>query len=124
MKAAHGPTGGGLGYIIEPLQVIDAGHNLVMIAAHDGVAVGPGPFNDFRGMRIVADQVAAADNPLVLALRRSKHRLERIPVGVQIAYEEVSHRRINVISGGAPNRTGTPIVPSPELTYSEEPGSS
>ena len=110
-----------MGYIIEPFQIIDAGHNLVVIAAHDGLAVGPCPFDDFRRMRIVADQVAAADNLLILALRRGKHRLERIPVGVQIAYEEVSHRRINVISGGAPNRTGTPIVPSPELTYREEP---
>ena len=62
---------------------------------------------------------------VVLARGMLQYRLQALPVGVNVAEDQVSHaaayaflKRNSAISGGAPNRTGMPMVPIPRVTYS------
>ena len=98
-------------------EVFEAGARLIVVATNDGVHVLAGPRRYRVGVGAVADNVAAAQNPVVAALRVRQHRVKRFEIGVNIADDQVAHKRIRETSGGAPRRTGKPTVPRPLETY-------
>src|ERR1700761_60059 len=90
IQVARGPTGSRLCYFVEPINIIDAGDNFIVIAANDGGAMGSGPFDDLAGMRIVSDEVAAADDLVEFVNAIGEDGLQGVPVCVDIAEKEES----------------------------------
>lgn len=105
-----------LGDFVEPFDVLNPGNYFVVIASDDMGAVRSRPLEHFNGSRIIPDNIAAANDLLKFAFRVCEYRFKGMPVGVNISEYQELHKRIKVISGGAPMRTGTPIVPRPEFT--------
>jgi hypothetical protein len=113
------PQRGHLGDLIEPLDLLNACHYFVVIASDYILAMRSRPFEHFRGTRIVSDNVAAANDLLKVAACVREYRIKCIRISVNIAEYQKAHKRINVISGGAPVRTGISIVPRPDLRRTE-----
>ena len=84
-----------------------------MISAHDVGDIVPRPFGDRVRICAVAHHIATTYDAIVAGLRVGKDGLERLPVGMDVAEDQVAHRRRRDTSGGAPRRTGTPMVPIP-----------
>jgi hypothetical protein len=113
------PQRGNLGDLIEPLDLLNACNHFVVVASDHVRAVRSRPFEHFRRTRIVSDNVSAANDLLKVAACVREYRIKRIRIGVNIAEYQKAHKRINVISGGAPVRTGISIVPRPNLRITE-----
>jgi len=107
------PQRGDLGDLIEPLDLLNACNYLVVIASDHVRTVSSRPFEHFHGTGIVSDNVAAANDLLKVAACVREYRIKRIRIGVNIAEYQKAHKRINVMSGGAPVRTRFLIVPRP-----------
>src|ERR1700689_3859633 len=108
-----GPEGGQARHRVEPLQVLQAGASLVVIAADDAANIFSNP-PDYRiGIGAITDQIAATDDLIVLGAGARQHSAERLPIGVNVAQDQIAHRRRTDTSGGAPSRIGTPMVPRP-----------
>ena len=90
-----------------------------MVAANNRGDVLPHPFGDGVGIGSVPHHIATAQDPVVFAFGVFQNGLESLPIRVNIAEDQEAHRRTTAISGGAPSRTGTPMVPSPEPTQIE-----
>ncbi len=108
-----GPQGRKARHGVEPLQILQAGASLVVISADDAVDIFSNPLDHLVGIGAIADQIAAADNAVEVRAGARQHGAERFPIGVNVAEDQIAHRRRTDTSGGAPSRTGTPMVPSP-----------
>ncbi len=118
----HGPESRGARRGVEPFQIFETCAAPVVIAPNDGMQVGAGPIEHRVRIGGVAGKVAAANDAVVLASRVFEDGVERFFVAVEIADDEIAHddyadlRRARVISGSAPIRTGTVMVPMPAVT--------
>ena len=119
-----GPEGGGTGHRVEPFQIFEAGAGPIVVAANHHRAMRAHPLDHLVGVGSVPNYIAAADHARIPAFGVIEHRLQRLPVGMEIAYGQVTHgERIQAfvsvnreISGGAPIRAGIPMVPMPGVT--------
>jgi hypothetical protein len=74
-----------------------------MVASDDGGRVLPHPVG--RSIRIgtVAHDISAAEDTIVAAVGVREDRFQRLPVGVNVADDQVTHKRFDTVShGGAP----------------------
>ena len=122
------PQRRGARYRVEPFQILLAGGDLVVIAPHHNGAMGAHPIHHEIGLGAVAHQVAAAERLVIAAGGFADHGLQRLPVAMKIAHDEIAHGKLDYaflsrrteISGGAPIRAGMPMVPMPRVTYAAE----
>lgn len=87
-----------------------------MIAAHDRRDILARPIGHRIRIRPIPDQIAQAQNAVVLPFGVGQHRFERLEIGVNIAENQMRHRVTSATSGGAPRRAGNPMVPMPRDT--------
>ena len=80
------------------------------------ILLKPDPVHNSIGIGTITDEVSATHRVVISAACIFQNGLERVPVGVNVAEDQIAHSLINETSGGAPKRTGTPIVPIPEET--------
>src|SRR5579884_2886937 len=85
------PAGGDLCNVVEPLEAVDASHNFVMVTANDAQGVLARPVDDAAGIWVIANQVSAADDLVVLVFCVGEYGFESGPVGVWIADDEKAH---------------------------------
>lgn len=86
------PEGRRLRDFVKPFQAIDAGHPFVVIPANHRAAVRPRPFENFGRMRIVAHQIAAADNVVEVSACVGQHRLQPVDIRMRVADDQSPHR--------------------------------
>lgn len=76
--------------VIEPLQAVDASHNLVVVASNDVRAMCSRPLERFCWSRIVSDNIAATDDVLKLTFRVLEYCFKSMPICVDIRdYQEL-----------------------------------
>ena len=111
---------------IEPFEIRERGTSHIVIAADDVRSMIAAPFDNSIGIGSITDNVAAVKDDVVATRRVLQNAVERFPIPVDVAEDEISQRnqafarRINATSDGAPNRAGTPTVPIPRVTKIEE----
>mgnify|MGYP007019850119 CR=1 FL=1 len=115
-KRFHSPLGGRPRHRVEPFQFLRACTGLVVVSSHDHGYRFARPLDDAVRVGTVSDEVTAAKNRVVAAGSMIENGLESGPVRVDVTQDQVAHKRIKAISGGAPTRTGIPIVPTPRVT--------
>ena len=81
------------------------------------------PIRHSIGVGAITNQIAEAENAIVIAHGGFQDGGERFEIAVEIAKNDVTQerlqafrKRISVISGGAPMRAGMPMVPMPRVT--------
>lgn len=75
---------------IEPLQVLHADGSLVVIASNSDADIAARPVDDGVWVGPVADEVAAAEDIVIGAIRGGQRRLQGFPVAVNVAYDEMA----------------------------------
>ena len=109
IEILHGLKGGGLGLGADP----------VVIAADDDRHIFAGPLHNRVGVRAVTHQIAQAQDAVVAPARVIEHGLMRFQVRVNVAQDQIRHKRTSATSGGAPMRAGMAMVPIPRETKME-----
>ena len=115
------PDGGEASGGVKQLKVVEAAAGAIVVAADDGGYIFASPFHDGVRVGAIAYQVAEAQDFVVTALRVGEDGLEGFEIAVNIAKDQVRHRRSRATSGGAPRRAGSAMVPIPRDTKIEEP---
>ena len=91
-----GPRAAASAAWLKPPPVVDAGHHLVVVAAHQADLPGQPAhaFDHLVGAGAVAHQVAEHQHRVeVLAARAPQHRVERVAVAVHVGEDQVAHGR-------------------------------
>lgn len=82
IQVLYGPAGSSLGYFIEPVELLQARHNLVVIASDHSCAMLPRPIHHWARSRVIPDEVSAADDLLIPCSGIRQDRFESRPIGV------------------------------------------
>jgi len=89
-----GPLGGKARQGVESRGDGVARTSPIVIAANDDRGQGPYLFNHGIGVGTVTDQIAQAQDLLVLSLRQLEAHLQRFQIGMYVAEEKIAHYQI------------------------------
>ncbi len=86
--------------VIKPFETFQARHNLVVVASNHPITVLARPFQDACRLCVVSHQIAATDNPVEFPVCIGEHRVQSVPIRMDVADHQELHKRIVAAHAG------------------------